>query len=423
MGVDWAAWQGVGLWIDAVSGVIFILLGAWVGWTRPRTRAALAFAAMTVGWGVRYSVGNLVYLGALPSVPPWNVIYVAGTLVSIAALLWIVFEFPKRVGKDERRALAAPALVAVVLLAATLVLHLGFGARPASESYTPNSLSGAADDLSIMAWTVLLFFLFLRQRRADAATQRVVYLVSLGLSLMPAVSSGRELVIVAQLLGADDVATLVMRALRPVLILALAAAWLFSGGDAERRRRGRNMALVTLGAQAFGALLAAWAGPAVSNDLGIHGLARLAGAGVLAYAILQHQLFDINVKLRFGIKHSTIAAIFIALFVGVQTFVSEFFTDEAGLIGGAIVTAALVFAITPLQRLGDRVAERAVPNARPLSQRTAAERTAFYRALAESAWADGSLTRSERRVLDAARSRLGLDAATAAHIEAKLARR
>lgn len=139
---------------------------------------------------------------------------------------------------------------------------------------------------------------------------------------------------------------------------------------------------------------------------------------LLAWAILRTQLFDIDVKLRWTVKQSTVAAAFVAVFFTVEQ-TTQNVLGQYGPAFGIAAAALLLFAIAPLQRVAERFARAAVPAPRPLE---ASERASIYRDSVAQAWADGSLDRSERLMLDRLRERLGLTRDEASRIESDGAR-
>lgn len=82
----------------------------------------------------------------------------------------------------------------------------------------------------------------------------------------------------------------------------------------------------------------------------------------------------------------------------------------------------LLFALAPLQRAAERLSGAVLPDARPLAARSTEERAELYREQVRIAWEDGTLGLKERRMLDAARERLGLAAETAVGLEREVTR-
>ena len=141
----------------------------------------------------------------------------------------------------------------------------------------------------------------------------------------------------------------------------------------------------------------------------------------VTYALVRYRLFDAEVKLRFAIKGTSLATVFVATFIVVgkltEKLAERMFGEENWVIG-AVAAGLLLFLLTPLQNLADRVAHRAVPA--KLSHGTAAERLALYKEQLEIAWADGRLTAKERLLFARLQERLGIDAEAALKAESEV---
>lgn len=192
----------------------------------------------------------------------------------------------------------------------------------------------------------------------------------------------------------------------------------------ERRTLRRYMALLgTSFLTAVILVVLVYTSKAVDQwDVVFAGIWRLALPLLVTYAMVRHQLFGIDVKIRWTIKQSTVAAAFIAVFF-IVSGVAQTFLQSTGLgpYLGIAAAGLLVFGLAPLQHFAERVANAAMPGVRPLGEMSSDERANVYRATARSAWADGSLSRDERRLLDGLRERLGLSRDQAFHLESEAA--
>ncbi|MGQ0536567.1 MAG: hypothetical protein ACT4PT_10895 [Methanobacteriota archaeon] len=138
---------------------------------------------------------------------------------------------------------------------------------------------------------------------------------------------------------------------------------------------------------------------------------------LLAYGILKTNLFDIDLRLKWTIRGGTVAAIFVAVFFVASELVKAFFEERAGLLIGVLAAAALVFALSPLQRFAERVADRALPDATGSPEYVAFRKLQVYRAAFEEA-ATGGVSRKERAMLDRLASELGVRPEDARAVEA-----
>ncbi|MBI2077085.1 MAG: hypothetical protein HYT80_01760 [Euryarchaeota archaeon] len=153
------------------------------------------------------------------------------------------------------------------------------------------------------------------------------------------------------------------------------------------------------------------------------GVWRLAMPLLITLALVRHQLFGIEVRVRWAVSRGTIAAIFTLAFLVATNVAANLFEAAGwGVVLGGVAAGLLVFGLTPIQRFADSLANAAVPSARAVNRLSGAERIAIYREQAALAWQDGMLSRDERVLLDGLRNRLGLAREDAMRIEEEEAR-
>ncbi|HVL49465.1 MAG TPA: hypothetical protein VM889_12975 [Candidatus Thermoplasmatota archaeon] len=157
----------------------------------------------------------------------------------------------------------------------------------------------------------------------------------------------------------------------------------------------------------------------VHNDLG-WGLALLLSVGLLARALLRDQLFDFDLKLKWTLKQSTTAAIFVGVFFVVSETAQEIFQESVGPYLGIAAAGLLVFAMAPLQRFTERLADRAMPSVQPTPAYIAYKKLEVYRAAAESAMETGGVDARERAALERLRDKLGIAPQDAAAVDAEV---
>lgn len=88
---------------------------------------------------------------------------------------------------------------------------------------------------------------------------------------------------------------------------------------------------------------------------------------------------------------------------------------------GIAAAGMIVFAIAPLQRAAEKVANAAMPGVKPAADMTASERLRVHRDQARLAWADGKLLDEERAMLDGLRKSMGISAEDALQVEREAA--
>lgn len=145
-------------------------------------------------------------------------------------------------------------------------------------------------------------------------------------------------------------------------------------------------------------------------------IARTFDLLLVAYAILRLQYLGLDVKIRWGLSKSTVAAAFVAVFFIASEVAQQFFGDRFNNNYVGIGAAGLlVLGIAPLQRMADRFASTAVPVTTATGGRVAA--VDVYRHQVQQAWADGRIAPDERRMLRRLRQDLGMNADEADQIE------
>ena len=161
---------------------------------------------------------------------------------------------------------------------------------------------------------------------------------------------------------------------------------------------------------AFGTALIASVGPLIS----------LVFICLLAYGILQAQLFDIDLRIKAGLRRGTVTGLFVAGFFVANEIAQLFLADALGPIVGALAMGAMVFALHPLQRVAARVTDVAMPGVRDSDEYRTVRKRAVYRSAFESAMEDGSVTQKERAMLATLAQELGLGPRDVYDIEASL---
>jgi hypothetical protein len=195
-------------------------------------------------------------------------------------------------------------------------------------------------------------------------------------------------------------------------------------GDEDMRRVARRfLVAMILPAATIGVLLASASDARLSATLAefIGGLWRLALPLLVAYGLVRHHIFDIDVKLKWTIGSGTLAGFFLAVFFVVAQLVQNALGEVYGWLVGGIAAGLLLFALSPLQRLAEQVAHAALPGAKPIAAMNRDERLLVYRDTARVVWADGAIDRNERAMLDRLRETLGLTREEASVIESEAA--
>jgi len=142
----------------------------------------------------------------------------------------------------------------------------------------------------------------------------------------------------------------------------------------------------------------------------IYALGSFVAVPLIAYGILRTQLFDIDLRIRWTIKQSTLAAIFVAVFYLVTEGADRLLSSELGNWIGLLASALLVFFLAPLQRFAERIATLAMPNTQDTPEYAAYKKLQVYEAALDEAL-PGGISVKERALLN--HLRISLEIATA----------
>lgn len=155
----------------------------------------------------------------------------------------------------------------------------------------------------------------------------------------------------------------------------------------------------------------------------VYALGTLFAIPLIAYGILRAHLFDIDLKVQWTIKQSTLAAIIItAIFIaseGADRLLSEELGSWAGLIAAAIV----VFFLTPLQQFAEHVASAAMPNTKNTPEYAIFRKMQMYEEAVAEAHYEGGISDKERALLVRLRESLGITESDADAIESDIKER
>lgn len=130
-------------------------------------------------------------------------------------------------------------------------------------------------------------------------------------------------------------------------------------------------------------------------------------AGLTGYGQLNPQRFDLPLKLKVGIRRSTVVGMVVTAALATFGIVQEFSTAKFGAVAAILVPAVLYPARKSLERIGDKVSDKALPDVKDTPEYRAMRKVLVYRAAVEAAVRDG-LTESETHMLTMLREELGL---------------
>lgn len=209
-------------------------------------------------------------------------------------------------------------------------------------------------------------------------------------------------------------------------LLAALVAWRQASTSLSRRRAGAL-------SLAFGARDLAFGGVFLYASLFFDGTissffivvqlvawALLVYVAMTAYGIAVYHLFDIELRLKWTLERGTIAAAFIAVFFVVSEGAATVLSDRLGTLAGLLATGLLVFALAPLQRSAERLADAALPAVQDTPEYRAYRQLQIYGEALADARSGGPITPVGRLALEKLRESLGLDKEAAAELESAL---
>ncbi len=140
---------------------------------------------------------------------------------------------------------------------------------------------------------------------------------------------------------------------------------------------------------------------------------------LLAYAVMRFQLFNIDLKVKFVLQQSTVAALIIGGFI-VGSEVLESFVPVSGTVLNIVVAIAILIVLRPMQRLALSITDGLMRNVQNTTEYLDVRRLEVYRAALEGAFEDGLITDKERSILDHLRDSLGISQVEAVALEKEL---
>ena len=155
----------------------------------------------------------------------------------------------------------------------------------------------------------------------------------------------------------------------------------------------------------------------------IYALGTLLAVPLIAYGILRAHLFDIDLRVQWTIRQSTLATIIVTLVFLISEGADRLLSAELGNWAGLFAAAVIVFFLTPLQRFAENVAAAAMPNTRNTPEYTMFRKMQVYEEAVSEAHYEGGISDKEWALLVRLRDSLGITDSDAAAIEADIVER
>jgi hypothetical protein len=157
--------------------------------------------------------------------------------------------------------------------------------------------------------------------------------------------------------------------------------------------------------------------PIFFTAMTVYAIGTLFAVPLIAYGILRGHLFDIDLRIRWTIKQSTLAGLIISIIFLISEGASEFISAELGTVAGLLTAAVLIFFLTPLQQFAERVAASAMPNTENTPTYIAFRKMQVYENALVEALEEGGISKKERSLLNRLRESLEISETDAQAIE------
>jgi len=152
----------------------------------------------------------------------------------------------------------------------------------------------------------------------------------------------------------------------------------------------------------------------------VYALGTLVAVPLIAYGILRTQLFDIDLRIRWTIKQSTVGIAIFAIIFMVSEGAEWLLSEQLGNYWGILAAAVIAIVLRPLQGFAERVAAAAMPNTLNTPDYKADRKRQVYEAAVAEALQDGGLSEKERSLLNRLRDSLDISPADAEKLERDL---
>lgn len=405
----------------SLAAIPILILGLYVYKSNSKELSNRVFALFCLLWTMFIVSVNFVSLSnTIDSAQLFNRMSVYSGLLLIPLLVHFVLIFPYRSSVLKHRwVLPVTYLGAILALTVTFFREEILIRFPSTDSVTGDYSPEARPALYFyltLAFTIAVLLLILRYTLTDLdVTRKRLFFVTFAIAtyaLYDAIDSvhiNRDTNFLAGFVGEDDTywrLTMATNALLIMTYFSILVLLAIRTSNVERRRE--SWLLVAFG---FLAIVTGYFDPILrgiwSDYPGTLWLWRISGVSMIFYAILRYQLFDLNTRIRIGVRYGTLATIFFFVFFTVQELVKDVWGQAFGYFTGLLLAGALIFLFTPLQGFIEKFAHKLVPAATSESyERYRAME--IYRAALEGALADKIVNPTELSTLKNLRSTLGI---------------
>lgn len=344
--------------LNGGSGALFVLLGLFVARVDRRNLSNAGFALFAGCFGA-----GLIGLNLFTHSDGAHWAFLTGGLLlaAIPGVLLLSAGVGDARGGERALVVGLAALLGLVMLARDVQLGREPWTEHWEEAFAVGALQGAL-------WGAGLVLARRAARSNDAGIRRRLVLTGCALALYPAYFAGDFLIPAILEDGAPSYAD----ATRMALAGVFAGAWLWASRIEPTARWPAWVALASM----LAAILATAFGEVNYG----YGIVRAIAVLLLAYGILRYQLLGLDVRVRWAMSRSTLGALFITAFFVASEVAQRYFEASVGPYLGIVAAGGLVFALAPLQRLTDRLADAALPGGASAPSTSAGRERAYLAA-------------------------------------------
>lgn len=414
-----------------VAAGLFLCLAAWLVYLNPRSRPIRVFALLIALRGTaNFLFGFSNFFGDFGTSKTLVLASDTGFFIIPFVALYFVSIYPYRRGWIGTRPLGYWSMIgmAVALLALYFIdpsLYASQGPRP--DGTAREVTAGPLRILGGLLWLLysIMVFILVRDyvRTPVRPLRRSVLLVAMGFGLHVAyVSAFATYHQLTNSWGPQPITGPIIETTKicymlalPVLVSTIIYLARHASTETERaERRLLNFWLVTVAAVIVLALVAFLISPEISEpgfryDSVLGGIVSMALPILVAYALIKHQIFDIDLKIQWTLKQGTVAAAFLAAFIVSTQLAQSFFQWKySSWVAGGMATGLMLLALSPLQRVADRIANAAMPTVKNTDEWKSNRRVDCYKSAIAMALKDRVLTRDEERTLALLADELGI---------------
>lgn len=398
-----------------------LALGLYVFKSNSKELTNRVFALFCCLWTVYILALNLVSLSTdLDTAILWNRISVYSLIVFLGGLIHFVLVFPHRSGLLKHRWLIPSLYLGVVGGIAAVINDEALMIRTPTYSVRVDAFSPEFRPvlyfLYATAFMVAVVTLVLRYSFTDFdITRKRLLFVTFAVATYALYENIGDLhtnadpAFLSSFQGPDVTFWRLTLAMDALLFLSFFV--LLALNAVRTRVTDRRKEALILGLSGFAALVTGFFDPIVRGVWtlwpGVLWLWRIAAVTLMFYAILRYQLFDLNVRMRAGVRYGTMTTVFAAIFFTVQELVKDLGGSALGYFAGVLAAAALVFLFEPVQRWIEKFSHRVVP-AESTDTYEKFRSMEIYKAALEGALADKTINPDESISLKNLRAKLGI---------------